>query len=71
MSAVEDPDVAPKVEQLWSDADMRYRYGCSREAWRKRRLRGEAPPYFVVGQRLYYDPVDVLAWESRLKGLRI
>lgn len=45
--------------------DLQARYpGTTRQSWAQHRYRGTGPAFFKVGRRVFYRPVDILAWEA-------
>lgn len=45
--------------------DLHARYpGTTRQSWAQHRYRGTGPAFFKVGRRVFYRPVDILAWEA-------
>lgn len=60
---------ASDATEFWSAKQLCGRYGISRlTLWRWQRDQGYPKPAMTVGNRNYYDPAHVLAWEAKQRA---
>jgi len=55
---------SPRLSEIIPERHLVEREGVTSRCWRKRRERGDCPPYIRLGRGVFYRAADVAAWEE-------